>query len=98
MNKLLKGIFLVIIILFLSLYFSKYTSDYYTSNNNLTEEAIERYEKDLKEGKEIDPRNYVQEEKNYNNKVSKLGLKTSKLIEKTFNKGLSFLARYLESN
>ena len=53
MNKLLKVIGLLIIIFFLSLYFSKYSSNYYNDKTNLTEEAIKRYEKDLKEGKNI---------------------------------------------
>ena len=69
MNKILKLLGIILIILFLSLYFSKYNNNYYENKNNLTDEAIKRYEKDLKEGKNIDPNNYIVQEKNYNNKA-----------------------------
>ncbi len=97
MNKLLKVIGLLIIIFFLSLYFSKYSSNYYNDKTNLTEEAIKRYEKDLKEGKNINSSNYIIEEKNYNNKASIIGLKTSKLIENTFSYGLKHIIKYLDN-
>lgn len=97
MNKLLKVIGLLIIIFFLSLYFSKYSSNYYNDKTNLTEEAIKRYEKDLKEGKNINSSNYIIEEKNYNNKASIIGLKTSKLIENTFSYGLKHIIKYLNN-
>ena len=96
MNKLLKILGLLLIVFFLSLYFSKYTNNYYDNKSNLTEEAIKRYEKDLKEGKDINPSNYVVEEKNYNNKASIMGLKVSKLIENTFSKGLNYILNHLE--
>ena len=97
MNKLLKVIGLLIIIFFLSLYFSKYSSNYYNDKTTLTEEAIKRYEKDLKEGKNINSSNYIIEEKNYNNKASIIGLKTSKLIENTFSYGLKHIIKYLNN-
>ena len=97
MNKLLKVIGLLIIIFFLSLYFSKYSSNYYNDKTTLTEEAIKRYEKDLKEGKNINSSNYIIEEKNYNNKASIIGLKTSKLIENTFSYGLKHIIKYLDN-
>lgn len=95
MKNLIKAVAVVILILFFSLYFSRYNS-YYDNKKVLTDEAIERFEEDLKSGKEIVASNYLKEEKNYNNKVSKAGIKTSKFIEKTFNKGLGFLMKYLE--
>lgn len=96
MKNLLKGLFTITIILFLSLYFSKYNSDYYENKRILTEEAIAQFEKDLKEGKEINAKNYITEEKDYNNKASKIGIKMSNTIEKTFNKSLKYLMKYLE--
>jgi len=95
MNKMIKAVGVIILIAFLSLFFSRYNS-YYENQKVLTDEAIERFEKDLKEGKEIVASNYLEEEKNYNNKVAKIGIKTSKFIEKTFNKGLNLLMNYLE--
>lgn len=96
MKNLIKGVGIVVLILFFSLFFSRY-NNYYENKKVLTDEAIERFERDLKDGKEIVASNYLEEEKNYNNKASKIGLKTSKAIEKTFNKGLGLIMKYLES-
>ena len=96
MNRLSKGIGILLVIFFFSLYFSKYSIDYNQNKKILTEEAIIEYEKDLKEGIEIHPEKYQEPEKNYNNKVSEVGLKTSKLIEKGFKKGLQLLMKSLK--
>ena len=95
MKKIFSLILVVLIILFLSLYFSKNNNEYYTNQKVLTDEAIERFESDLKAGKEINLNNYIPKEKDYNNKVSKLGLKTSSFIEKTFTKSLKIFAKYI---
>jgi len=97
MKQLPKLIMLTVLILFLSLYFGKYTNEYYENKSILTDEAIARFESDLKEGKEIDAKNYMIEEKDYNNKASKIGRKTSKIIEKSFTKGLKYLMKYVDS-
>lgn len=95
MNKIIKGIILLIVLFFLISYFSRYTV--YNSNTNiLTEEAIEQFEKDLKAGKEIIPSNYLPKEKNYDNKISLLGKKTSNFIGRTFGKVMRIMLRYLE--
>ena len=101
MNRLGKVAGIALIILFFSLYFSKYNMDYNQNKKILTEEAIIEYEKDIKEGKEINPEKYQEPEKNYNNKVAEVGLKTSKIIEKGFKKGLRLLMKslkYLENS
>ena len=96
MNKVIKIILLIIMILFLSLYFSNYNNEYYETKTYLTEEAIKRYEKDLKDNKTITSNNYVPKEKDYNNKVSKIGLKSSNLLDKIINKSLKYIAKYIE--
>lgn len=96
MNKVIKGFLLLITILFLSLYFSNYNNDYYENKTYLTQEAIKNYEKDLKEGKIILGDKYLPKEKNYNNSISKLGLKSSNIIENLINKGLKYLVGYLD--
>lgn len=98
MNKIIKIILIFIIIFFLSLYFSKYSSDYYEMKSNLTEEAIKNYEKDLKDGKNIVASNYLPEEKNYNNKVSKMGLGLSHLIENIVDNGFKYMMKYLDNS
>ena len=95
MNKTGKMIFQILLILFFSLYISKYTV---TDNENkkiLTEKAILEYEQDLKEGKDITSKNYQIKEKNYNNKMSNLGRNLSKVIEKVFNKSFDTMIKYL---
>lgn len=91
MNKTIKLLGLILVIMFLSVYFSRYNNSYYENRNVLTEEAIIKFENDLKEGKEIDVNAYLKEEKDYNNKLSTIGIKTSNIIEKGFKKTLKFL-------
>ena len=95
MNKILKILSIVLIVFFLSLYFSRYNSHYNQNKSYLVDEAIKRYEDDLKSGKDIVPSNYVVEEKNYNNKASVMGIKASNLIENVFSKGIKYILRYL---
>ena len=92
---MLKITFILLILLFLLLFINQNNNGYYENPNILTNEAIARFEKDLKEGKEIIPSNYITPEKDYNNRASKLGLKCSMLIEKVVNKVLRRLIDYI---
>ena len=94
MNKTLKIVGVLLVIMFLSVYFSRYNSNYY--QNVLTEEAIVKFEQDIKEGKDITVSSYLKEEKNYDNKVSEIGLKISNTIEVGFKKGLKFIFKCME--
>ncbi len=93
MNNLIKIILFILLVFFLSLYFSNYTTSYNENKKVLTEEAIKDYEKDLQEGKEIIPGNYIVKEKNYNNKVAMIGMKTSKFIENSFHKIIKWMMK-----
>ena len=98
-NNILKFTFSILILLFIGLYISQVTGYYeYTESKKttLTKDAINRFEKDVKEGKEISAKNYLEEEKEYNNKVSKLGITVSNLIEKSFNKTMSSLFKEID--
>lgn len=89
----------ITIIFFFALYFSQYTGYYDFSDNSktvLTDEAIKKFEADVKAGKKIDASNYLEKEKNYSNKASKLGMKISLIIEKAFNKGMNAIFNELE--
>lgn len=87
MKKIIKFLFLISIIFFLVVYFGR--NNIITNQNmTLTEEAIHEFEKDLKEGKEIIPSNYMPKKKDYNNKASKVGLEVSRIIDKVSNKVL----------
>lgn len=98
-KDIIRFIGLIIIILFFALYFST-MGGYYQYNNSqkstLTEEAIKRFEQDVKDGKEIQAKNYIKEEINYNNTFSKAGLNISNLIQKGFNKLMTKIFKELE--
>lgn len=93
MKKVIKMILIGLIILFLVLFLNK-NNMYYENNKVLTDEAIKRFEEDLKEGKELIPSNYITQEKNYENRASNLGKKCSKIIENVVNKVLN---KFLDS-
>lgn len=96
MNKTLKVLGVILVIMFLSVYFSRYNNNYYANQNILTEEAIVKFEQDIKEGKDITVSSYLKEEKNYDNKLSEIGMKISNGIEIGFKKGLKFLFKCME--
>ena len=98
MKRLIKLIGVILLIFFLALYLSSYNTSYYENKNILTEDAIKRFEKDLKEGKKINVNNYIEKEKNYNNNVSTYTLKLSNLIDKCINKSLRLVLKYLENS
>lgn len=82
----------VLVILFIGLYVGQMTGYYQYSESKkttLTESAIQRFEQDVKEGKEIHAGDYLEKETDYNNKASNLGMKVSKLIEASFNKAMN---------
>ena len=96
MKKIANLFLILLLIMFFSLYFSRYTN-YQESKTILTDQAIKQFENDLKSGKEINPNNYIEKEKNYNNKASRIGRKTSKLIETGFSKSLKYIMKYVEN-
>jgi hypothetical protein len=99
MNTFIKYITLIFIIAFICLYLTT-TTGYYekrlSEQNILTEEAILRFEQDVKEGKHIIASNYIKEPISYNNKLSSLMLKTSDFISKTFDKIIKYIFKNIE--
>jgi hypothetical protein len=100
LKQITKILIIFIVLSFLSLYITS-TSGYYEYNlkqkNILTEEAIARFEKDVKEGKKIIASNYIEEQKNYNNKTSELTLKVSNFISKTFDRIMKYIFKKIEA-
>ncbi len=95
-----RVILLTIFVLFLTLYLTQ-ASNYNEYNRSkttaLTKEEIALFEKEVQEGKEIDPSNYLKrKEKNYENKLSQMGLRLSTEIGKLFNKGMNAFFKALE--
>ena len=90
--KTLKVTGVILIFLFLGLYYTK-GSGYYEFEQHkkmtLTEEKIRQFEQDVKEGIPIDSSKYLENDTtNYQNKISKI-------IEKTFKKGMESLFRFI---
>ena len=71
----------------------------YTSSkkNVLTEEAIKKFEEDVKSGKEIIASNYIEEEKDYKNKASKIGIEISNFVSNTYDTIMTYLFKQLEN-
>jgi len=82
-------------LLFLALYFTQATGYYeyeQRKRTTFTEEEIKRFEKDVKDGKNIDLETYLNEDdKNYENKLSNLGLSLSRKIEEAMNQGIEYI-------
>lgn len=90
----------ILIILFLGLYVSQMTGYYQyheSRKTTLTKDAMERFEQDIKDGKEISAGNYLEEDTEYGNKLSNLGMKLSSLIEKGFNKAMNSLFKEISN-
>lgn len=84
-------IFLILFLFFCTVLLS--VSGYYQTElqkkTTLTNEAIETFENDLKEGKEIDINNYLTlNEKDYDNNFSKVGRYLSKKINEFISTGI----------
>lgn len=102
-NKVFKTVLGLLLLIYLTLYFTS-ISGYYEYKNykkmTLTEEQIERFEKDVKEGKEVDVSDYIiEEEIVFNNKIANTGKRVSytisKTMDKVLNKTFSSLAKFI---
>ncbi len=99
-KQLIKTGAIVLIVSFFSLYFTTLGGYYEYSlskKNILTEEAIMRFEEDVKAGKEIIASNYIEEDKDYSNKATKLAMKISNFISETYDKTMKFIFKQIES-
>ncbi len=93
----LLGIFLLII--FFALIIMNYTGFYeyrVSKKTALTNENIEKFEKDIEEGKDVEVSDYLEEDKDNSNGISDLTFKTSQTIGTVFNKMITFLFKSIE--
>ncbi len=96
MNKknIVRFSFLSIFFFFLCLYLYQ-ASNYYEYVNykrtKINYTKIKEFEEDLNNGKNVSKKDYVDEEKTYSNTIYKVGMTTSNLIEKSFNKIMRYL-------
>lgn len=91
-NNIMKVIFLILFLIFLTIYFSQ-SGGYYEFELHrktvFTEEMIKKFEQDVADGKDVSIEDYlVEEKKNYNNKASKLGYLFSKNVGKFIKNGI----------
>lgn len=98
-----KKIFFRVLLFFMVFYIAIYVSQetgYYEFEQNkrkvLTEEKIKQFDEDVKSGKEINMSDYIVEEAyDYQNSFTKIGKKTSDVIEKIFTSGVSTTVDFL---
>ena len=95
-----KIIMIFLVIIFLTLYISQITGYYEFDEykrTRLTEEQIKTFEKDIKDGKKVDLTSYLESsKKNYNNKVSKSGLKLSNMLDKMVSSIMNVIVKIFE--
>ena len=91
---------IVLFIIFITIYISQATGyyDYQQYKKvELTNEKIKQFEEDVKEGRNIDIGNYLDDTKhNYNNGVSQMGLRFSKTVSVFVRKGVNNAFKFLE--
>lgn len=101
LTKISKKIFIFLLISFTAIYLSEATGYYEVANYKkrvMTEENIKKFEKDVKEGKNIDLKNYIKDDKkSYESKVSKFGNAMSNEIEKYVVGGLNNTFKFLNN-
>ncbi len=90
LNKIFRYFIFISFITFFALYLSQSTGYFEYRNSKkvaLTNEQIEKFENDVKEGKNIDLEEYIDiNNQNYQNTISKAGLSISNTTEKVIQK------------
>lgn len=94
--------FLKIVGVLFMIYFALYLMDnlgYYnvaTKQKVITEEKLQEFENDVKNGKSIDIKNYVRDTTNYRNTFSNIGYNVSIGIDNVLNKGLKDINKIMK--
>ena len=95
MKRIVKLLSILLVVIFIITYFNR--NNYYENSYVLSDESIKIFEKDLKLGKNINPKNYLPKKKDYNNRYSNIFIKVSKSIEVVVNKTLKKFLNYLDN-
>ena len=97
-KKVFKGGILLLIILFLGLYYA-YSNGYYEKKIKdkilLTNEKIEEFEQDLKDGKDITLEDYKVKETDYSTRTSKFSLNISSKAEHLVDSAIKYIFKKL---
>ena len=98
-NNIFKFIFLIFLLSFVAIYFSELTGYYEYQNHkksSLTEKEIKKFEEDVKNGKEVDIKQYlVANTTDYDNKLSKIASNFSDGISNIVKTGVEKTFKYL---
>lgn len=95
MKRIVKLLLVILLVIFIITFFNR--NNYYENSYVLSDESIKTFEKDLKLGKNINPKNYLPKKKDYNNRYSNIFIKVSKSIEVVVNKTLKKFLNYLDN-
>lgn len=99
-SKVFWIIMLIFFVIFISIFMASRTGYYEYENSNkakLTEEKMKKFEEDISNGKEVDIKNYLTEDKkDYDNKVTNIGNKMSSLVTTGVSKGLEESFKLIE--
>ena len=99
-KKIFNTIMLCLFILFISLYIASETGyyEYETRKKQVfTEEKIKEFEEDVKNGKKIDIKDYLEDTtKNYDNKITKFGNTLSDIVNYGMIDGLEKTFKFVE--
>ncbi|MBE6152502.1 MAG: hypothetical protein E7165_04245 [Firmicutes bacterium] len=91
-NKFFRWSLFLLFVAFVTLYLSQATGYYEYEQSRktaFTEEQIKQFEQDVKDGKEIDINNYLENtNKDYQNNISKVTLNVSEAISKYMKYGI----------
>lgn len=100
LEKSFWTVMLIFFIIFISIFMASKSGYYEYENRNrkeFTEEKIKEFEEDVKLGKNIDIKDYLTDnEKNYENKVTKIGETASSLITNGVTKGIEGTIKVFE--
>ncbi len=101
-EKKKKNWFLTFLGILFVIYIGLYIMDnlgYYNiaaKNKVITEEKLQEFESDVRNGREIDLKEYVRDTTNYRNAYSNIGYSISMGIDSVLNKGLSNVGKVLK--
>ena len=99
-KKVFKGLILITIVCFFGLYYA-YSNGYYEKRQQdkviLTNEMIEEFEQDIKDGKDVTIEDYFEEEKDYSSRVSRLSLNMSDKASNIVDSAIKYIFKKLGS-
>lgn len=93
-KNVVRIVIFTLLILYSTLYVTQALGYYEYSNsktNALTNDAIKKFESDVKSGKNIKASDYIKKENDYNNNLSKSGLALSNFIENVFDEIMGYI-------